>query len=173
VSRRGKPSPTASAEEITGGVNQIIRVSDEVLRPSGPWTPAVHALLNHLATTGFTNAPKASGVAPEGREILDFINPDCPPPAAEQAARLRILADAYGLTPRSRHDPPSVVCARLLAMAARIRSQAAAGNSAFAAHQAAGHDTYHLTESSYISTRSSFFRAALQSTVEYIRIDTV
>lgn len=269
------PSPDAAAaadrEVFVGGVNQVIRVSDKVLRPSGPWTPAVHALLNHLAASGFTNAPKAYGVTSEGREVLDFIpgevpgsefvctdaalsivgamlremhdatigftppdspatpahwyfpprepaevichgdiapyntvfrdghpvafidfdtahpapriwdvayaafrfvpladpaEPDCPLSTARQAARLRILADAYGLAPRSRDDLPSAACARLRSMVDHIRSQAAAGNAAFAAHQAAGHDAYYLSTAAYIRSRSSFFRAALQSTGE-------
>ena len=254
-------SEPLDTQTFAGGVNQVVRVSDRVLRPSGPWTPAVHALLNHITANGFHGAPKAHGLDLEGREILDFIpgevpdseyicsdaalhetgvmlramhdattdfappadarwylparepaevichgdiapyntvfrdgrpvafidfdtahpapriwdvayaafrfvplvnptNPDCPLSTEEQAARLRILADAYGLTPAERHDLPDVAQVRLQAMAAHIREQAAAGHAAFAAHLAGGHDTYYLGEAGYISAHTSLFRAA-------------
>jgi aminoglycoside phosphotransferase (APT) family kinase protein len=58
---------------FSGGVNEVERVHDTVRRPTGPWTPAVHALLRHLAAGGFTGAPRVHGVDARGREILDFI----------------------------------------------------------------------------------------------------
>ena len=70
--------PTPDTQHLTGGVNQLTRVADKVLRPTGPWTPAVHALLNHLAATGFTGAPRAHGIDAEGREILDFLPGEVP-----------------------------------------------------------------------------------------------
>jgi hypothetical protein len=30
----------------------VVRIGDTVRRPAGAWTPAVHALLNHLHTVG-------------------------------------------------------------------------------------------------------------------------
>jgi aminoglycoside phosphotransferase (APT) family kinase protein len=55
-----------------GGLNPVRRIGDTVRRPTGPWTPAVHALLGHLERTGFGGAPRAIGVE-DGFEILEFI----------------------------------------------------------------------------------------------------
>jgi hypothetical protein len=46
---------------------------DRVYRPTGWWTPAVHALLRHLQTHGFRYAPRVLGVDGQGREILTHI----------------------------------------------------------------------------------------------------
>ncbi|MFB4274094.1 phosphotransferase enzyme family protein [Nonomuraea sp. MTCD27] len=56
-----------------GGVNHVVRVGDTVRRPAGPWTPAVHGLLRHLAGRGFTGAPRSHGIDGQGREVLDFV----------------------------------------------------------------------------------------------------
>ncbi|MEO3801760.1 phosphotransferase [Nonomuraea sp. B1E8] len=56
-----------------GGVNHVVRVGATVRRPTGPWTPAVHALLGHLAARGFAGAPRSHGIDDQGREILDFV----------------------------------------------------------------------------------------------------
>ncbi|WP_238569716.1 hypothetical protein [Thermobifida fusca] len=61
------------SEVFRGGVNQVVRVGAVVLRPTGPWTPAVHALLRHVAAAGFSGAPRVHGVDDQGREILDFV----------------------------------------------------------------------------------------------------
>ncbi|MDO0934239.1 aminoglycoside phosphotransferase family protein [Streptomyces sp. DG2A-72] len=61
-------------ETLDGGnTGGAIRVSDTVRRPVGPWTPAVHALLAHLAVKGFDGAPRPLGIDDEGREILTFL----------------------------------------------------------------------------------------------------
>ncbi|GAA5020974.1 aminoglycoside phosphotransferase family protein [Actinopolymorpha pittospori] len=52
---------------------EICRVGDTVRRPSGPWTPAVHALLRYLESVGFEGAPRVLGVDDEGREVLRFV----------------------------------------------------------------------------------------------------
>jgi Phosphotransferase enzyme family len=62
-----------------GNTGGAIRRGDTVRRTAGPWTPAVHALLEHLARKGFTGAPSPLGLDDEGREVLtDFV----PPPDA-------------------------------------------------------------------------------------------
>ena len=43
-----------------------------VRRPTGPWTPAVHALLTHLYEVGFRAAPRPLGIDDQGREVLTF-----------------------------------------------------------------------------------------------------
>jgi hypothetical protein len=44
-----------------GSVTTVRRIGATIRRPTGAWTPAVHALLNHLETVGFTGAPRALG----------------------------------------------------------------------------------------------------------------
>ncbi len=50
-----------------------MRIGDTVRRRTGPWTPAVHALLAHLAERGFEGAPRVHGLDDQGREILDYM----------------------------------------------------------------------------------------------------
>ncbi|GAA2165958.1 phosphotransferase [Actinomadura napierensis] len=51
----------------------VVRVGDTVRRPAGPWTPAVHALLDHLHGVGFHAAPRPLGIDEQGREVLTFV----------------------------------------------------------------------------------------------------
>jgi hypothetical protein len=61
-------------ERLEGGnTGGAVRVGDTVRRPAGPWTPAVHALLAHLADQGFTAAPRPLGFDEQGREVLTFL----------------------------------------------------------------------------------------------------
>lgn len=48
-----------------------MRIGDTVRRPTGPWTPTIHALLRHL--DGFDGAPRVLGIDEEGREILEHV----------------------------------------------------------------------------------------------------
>lgn len=54
------------------GLTEVERVGDTIRRSTGPWTPAVHALLSHLETVGFEAAPRVLGIDERGREILTF-----------------------------------------------------------------------------------------------------
>ena len=68
-------------EVLHGGVaNQgaVVRVGDEVLRPSNPFTPTIHRILGDLRATGFDGASLPVGVDPDGRERLVFIPGDVP-----------------------------------------------------------------------------------------------
>jgi hypothetical protein len=56
-----------------GNVGGAVRVGDTVRRVSGPWTPAVQALLAHLAGKGFAGSPRPLGVDEQGREVLTFL----------------------------------------------------------------------------------------------------
>lgn len=57
-----------------GTVNEVIvRVGDTVRRSTGPWTPAVHALLRHLESAGFPYSSRVLGVDAKGREVLGYI----------------------------------------------------------------------------------------------------
>ena len=50
-----------------------MRVGDTVRRPTGPWTPTIHALLRHLEARGFDGAPRVLGIDDQGREILEHV----------------------------------------------------------------------------------------------------
>ena len=55
-----------------GNVGGAVRVGDTVRRTAGPWTPAVHALLDYLA--GRVPAiPRALGRDEQGREVLTYL----------------------------------------------------------------------------------------------------
>ena len=61
-------------EELPGGnVGGAVRIGDTVRRPTGPWTPAVHALLAHLHAAGLRAVPRVHGVDARGREVLDYL----------------------------------------------------------------------------------------------------
>jgi Ser/Thr protein kinase RdoA (MazF antagonist) len=49
----------------------VVIDGDVVRRPAGPWTPAVHALLDHLERAGFTGSPHA--VRAGGEDVVTFI----------------------------------------------------------------------------------------------------
>jgi hypothetical protein len=55
-----------------------------VYREAGPWSPAVLALLRHLEDAGFAGAPRVagSGFAPDGREMVSYIEGSSPHPHA-------------------------------------------------------------------------------------------
>jgi hypothetical protein len=61
-------------ERLDGGnTGGAVRVGGTVRRSAGPWTPAVHALLLHLARNGFPDSPRPLGIDGQGREILTFL----------------------------------------------------------------------------------------------------
>ena len=61
-------------EQLDGGsTGGAVRSGDTVRRAAGPWTPAVHALLTHLAAKDFPGTPRPLGFDDEGREVLTFI----------------------------------------------------------------------------------------------------
>ncbi|MEW9550852.1 phosphotransferase enzyme family protein [Nonomuraea sp. NPDC050783] len=91
-------------EPLGERVNQVVRIGATVRRLTGPWTPAVHALLAHLADRGFTGAPRAHGIDTEGREVLDHLPgevPDYPLPGWARADG--VLEDVARLL-RAFHD---------------------------------------------------------------------
>ncbi len=61
-------------EPLEGGnVGGAVRIGATVRRPTGPWTPAVHALLDHVARAGLRGVPRVHGIDERGREVLDFV----------------------------------------------------------------------------------------------------
>lgn len=69
-------SPLAEVRLPGGNVGGAVRVGATVRRPTGAWTPAVHALLAYLAAAGLDAIPKVRGVDDQGREILDYVAGD-------------------------------------------------------------------------------------------------
>jgi hypothetical protein len=64
-------------QPLAGGrmTSGIVRRGDQLCRPLGSWSPAVHEYLRHLEGVGFTGAPRVLGVEP-GREILTYLHGD-------------------------------------------------------------------------------------------------
>jgi hypothetical protein len=57
---------------LAGNVGGAVLVGDTVRRPTGPWTPAVHALLDHLASR-VPHVPRVLGFDEQGRESLTYL----------------------------------------------------------------------------------------------------
>lgn len=55
----------------------VVRVGDTVRRPTYPWSPFVHRLLQHLESVGFAYSPRFLGIDEKGREVLSFIEGIC------------------------------------------------------------------------------------------------
>ncbi len=97
-----------------GGRTRVSRRGDVVVRETGPWTPAVHALLRHLERVGFDAAPRlvGSGIDGYGRETLTFIEGEFTHPGPwtlQGAAALgRLLRDLHRATSTFRPDPEAV-----------------------------------------------------------------
>jgi Phosphotransferase enzyme family len=72
----GSRTESGQPEEILPGGNTsvVVRVGDTVRRHTGHWTPAVHALLAHLQSVGFGDAPTVLGIDDQGREVLPFVS---------------------------------------------------------------------------------------------------
>jgi hypothetical protein len=84
-----------------GDLNVVVRVGDTVRRPIGPWSPAVHALLQHFESVGFDGAPRFLGIDGQGREILSYVEGEpgfAPVPAGDH------VLEELGRLLRSMHD---------------------------------------------------------------------
>lgn len=77
LQRSARPSVEIPLEG--GNVGGAVRVGDTVRRRTGPWTPAVHDLLRHLADAGLDGVPRVHGLDAQDREILDFLPGAVPP----------------------------------------------------------------------------------------------
>jgi aminoglycoside phosphotransferase (APT) family kinase protein len=108
---------TAAGQDIKlgGGSRTVVhRRGDVVLRDTGPWTPAVHALLRHLEAEGFAAAPRlvGSGLDVDGREMLTFIEGEFTQPGPwtiDGAAALgHLLRDLHRATSTFRPVPDAV-----------------------------------------------------------------
>ncbi|WP_250003481.1 phosphotransferase enzyme family protein [Actinoplanes sp. M2I2] len=88
-------------------------------------------------------------------------NPDGFGASPAQAARLRTFCDTYGLDPAARAALVSAVAARLQALVALMRAEAAAGSEAFAGHLAAGHHVRYLADADYVLAQREVFEEHL------------
>ena len=68
-------TPLSDGEPSVAG---SVLIDGQVHRRTGPWTPAVQALLRHLEATGFTGAPRVVGSDDQGREILTWVEGEAP-----------------------------------------------------------------------------------------------
>ncbi|MDM7830824.1 phosphotransferase [Cellulomonas edaphi] len=76
-----------------GNVGGAVLVGDTVRRPTGPWTPAVHELLDYLDAQGLPHIPRVLGIDEQGREILTYL-PGEVVPIGERALTDAQLASA-------------------------------------------------------------------------------
>ena len=89
----GTPQGAPDAEErLPGGnVGGAVRVGATVRRPTGPWTPAVHALLRHLEGR-VPCVPRVLGFDEQGREVLDFLPGEVVDLTVEHLSERRLVA---------------------------------------------------------------------------------
>ncbi|GAA1807720.1 phosphotransferase [Luedemannella flava] len=60
---------------LVGGnvADSVVRVGETVRKPATAATPAIEALLHHLADAGFAGAPRTLGRDERGRHILEYV----------------------------------------------------------------------------------------------------
>ena len=76
-------SDTPESEPLTGGwQTEVHRVGNHIRRRANPWSPAVIALLTHLADVGFAAAPRpvGDGFDKDGHELLTYVEGESPHP---------------------------------------------------------------------------------------------
>jgi hypothetical protein len=115
--RPGSQWTVASPDDLIlleSGRTVVHRRGETVIRDTGPWTPAVHALLRHLEDVGFAAAPRlvGSGLDLDGREVLTFIEGEFTQPgpwSLDGAAALGGLLRSLHEATRSFRPPPGAV----------------------------------------------------------------
>jgi aminoglycoside phosphotransferase (APT) family kinase protein len=85
----------------------IVRRGEQVLRPTGSWSGAVHDFLRHLESAGFAAAPRFVGTEGE-REILTFVEGQVPADPQWQPGR------GYRLPSYARSEEALVAAAELV-----------------------------------------------------------
>ena len=109
-------------------MNEVVRSGATVIRSAGTWTPSIHRLLRHLRAQGLDWVPEPLGMAPEDKEVIQFIEgivPTYPMPEwiwqesllIDAARKLRALHDATigyvdedAIWRLDAHDPIEVIC---------------------------------------------------------------
>ena len=65
--------PIDEEQRLPGGnVGGAVRIGSTVRRTTGPWTPAVHALMRYLADR-VSGIPRVLGIDEQGREVLSYM----------------------------------------------------------------------------------------------------
>jgi hypothetical protein len=64
--------PDDRQERLVGNIGGAVRIGETVRRPTGPWTPSVHALLAHLAPR-VDRIPRVLGIDDRSREVLTYL----------------------------------------------------------------------------------------------------
>lgn len=85
-----------------GGLNEVVRIGSTVRRPTGPWTPNVHRLLERLAPLGIAPAPH--GIDERGREVLSYLEGEVGHPPLPEALRTDAVLVAVARMVRRLHD---------------------------------------------------------------------
>ena len=80
---------------LGGNVGGAVRIGSTVRRATGPWTPAVHALMRHARSQGVPHVPPVLGFDGLGREVLGYL-PGRVIDAGSETASDELLVDAFG-----------------------------------------------------------------------------
>lgn len=68
------PTVRPDDEPLRGGVNEVVRRGDTVIRPAGPHSASVHRLLRHVRAAGFEGGPDVIDLGVDARiETLTFV----------------------------------------------------------------------------------------------------
>ncbi len=95
-----QPGPTSLPAGLANA-GAVVRVGDTVRRPARPQTPAVHVLLDHLATVGFDGAPRVLGYDRLGRSMLGYLRGEvAAPPYPAWVAQESVLDGVASLQRR-------------------------------------------------------------------------
>ncbi len=94
-----------------GGLNEVVRIGSTVRRPTGPWTPNVHRLLEHLAPLGIS--PAVHGVDERGREVLSYLEGEVGHPPLGEELRSDEVLTAVARMVRRLHDASAELVGRL------------------------------------------------------------
>jgi Ser/Thr protein kinase RdoA (MazF antagonist) len=87
----------------TANRGRVVKVGDTVRRPAGAYSPAVHALLTHIADEGFTHAPTV--VALDGNiEVLSYLYGDAAIDPIPQWALTTEALTSVGVLLRQFHE---------------------------------------------------------------------
>jgi hypothetical protein len=99
--------PDGDGEVLQGGVanaGSVLRVGDQVVRPSSPHAETLHALLRHVRSRGFLGVPEPRRIDGDGREWLSYIPGEVPiPPFPAWSTSDAVLASTAVLI-RAFHD---------------------------------------------------------------------
>jgi len=177
------PADNSQVEQILHGGNTsvVVRVGDTVRRRTGRWTPAVHALLAHLTSVGFADAPTVIDwdfCAPgDPMEDLAFTCWSWAPLWSDRAAvghmfgdgsveasavRLGALVGAYGPSPENRSRLLPAIQTIMEAHAKGLERLAAQGDPAFVRLLESGVADSARRDAAWVSDNEAVLGAALR-----------